>query len=141
MILHHSNKHLQLLAIITIVFLGILLPVIIFMIYRKIRKNLKDQELEDALNGKRYWIFSEIINIDFLALVRRVINLNPDNFESIVNDYIQVSEINIDISDEEEENTSMFLRLEFSELFLTVEVCHSLRIILTGLIDICTKIF
>ena len=74
--------------------------------------------------------FSEIINIYFLALVRRVINLNPDNFESIVNDYIQVSEINIDISDEEEENTSMFLRLEFSELFLTVEVCHSLRIIL-----------
>ena len=85
--------------------------------------------------------FSEIINIYFLALVRRVINLNPDNFESIVNEYIQVSEINIDISDEEEENTSMFLRLEFSELFLTVEVCHSLRIILTGLINICTKIF
>ena len=85
--------------------------------------------------------FSEIINIYFLALVRRVINLNPDNFESIVNDYIQVSEINIDISDEEEENTSMFLRLEFSELFLTVEVCHSFRIILRGLIDICTKIF
>ena len=79
--------------------------------------------------------FSEIINIYFLALVRRVINLNPDNFESIVNDYIQVSEINIDISDEEEENTSMFLRLEFSELFLTVEVCYSLRIILTDRID------
>ena len=59
MILHHSNKHFQLLAIITIVFLGILLPVIIFMIYRKIRKNLKDQELEDALNGKTHKIFSK----------------------------------------------------------------------------------
>ena len=126
MILHHSNKHLQLLAIITIVFLGILLPVIIFMIYRKIRKNLKDQELEDALNGKTHKIFSKIINIYFLALLRRVINLNPDNFESIINDYIEVSEININASEEEEENTSMYLRLEFNELFLTIEVCNIL---------------
>ena len=128
MILHHSNKHLQLLAIIAIVFLGILLPVIIFMIYRKIRKNLKDQELEDALNGKTHKIFSKIINIYFLALLRRVINLNPDNFESIINDYIEVSEININGSneEEEEENTSMYMRLEFNELFLTIEVCNIL---------------
>ena len=126
MILHHSNKHLQLLAIIAIVFLGILLPVIIFMIYRKIRKNLKDQELEDALNGKTHKIFSKIINIYFLALLRRVINLNPDNFESIINDYIEVSEININASEEEEENTSMYMRLEFNELFLTIEVCNIL---------------
>ena len=73
-------------------------------------------------------IFSKIINIYFLALLRRVINLNPDNFESIINDYIEVSEININGSneEEEEENTSMYMRLEFNELFLTIEVCNIL---------------
>ena len=43
---------------------------------------------------------------------------------SIVNDYIEAPEININTSNEEEENTSMFLRLEFNEIFLTIEVCN-----------------
>ena len=63
-----------------------------------------------------------IINTHFLAVDGKVINLSPNNFEVVINDYVDAAEINDDTSLQEDENPSMFLRLQFNEIFLIIQV-------------------
>ena len=108
-------------AILALLFLVILLPISGFMVYRKIRRKMNEQLLRDALNGKgqKLKIF---INSHFLAVDGRVINLCPDNFEAVINDYTDAPEISHDTSLQEDENPLMFLRVQFNDIFLLIEV-------------------
>ena len=50
--------------------------------------------------------------------------MKPDDFEVIIIDYVDVTEIHIDAYEQEEQNPSIFTSLQLNDLFLIIQVIN-----------------